>query len=158
MPNEVDTEPGKAAPTSLTKGQLIGSVVGVLALAGTLALIFGPRPGEWFWVTFLLGWCVGGAVGGVIELRRQRRSAEVAGLPRQQFLGLLPALPIFLGAWLAQRLYGDVGWWAGFLGVGGLLAAGLWLARYFQRNPAPRLTEGRPGPTPRNHPDGHQPR
>ncbi len=158
MPSERDTEPAKVASPSLTKGQLIGSVVGVLALAGTLALIFGPRPGEWFWVTFLLGWCVGGAVGGVIQLRRQGRSAEIARLLRQQFLGILLALPIFLGAWLAQRLYGDVGWWAGFLGVGGLLAAGLWLARYFQGNPATGLTEGRPGPTPRNHRDGHQPR
>ena len=129
MASELPDDQGKK-PARMLRGHLIGSIVGYLLLAGTLALIFGPRTGsEWFLVTFVIGWGLGGAIGGAIQLRLQRRSTEIGQFLSQQGAGLLFAAPIVLAVWLGQRLYGDIGWWAGFIGGVGLMGLALWLFR-----------------------------
>jgi len=129
MASEPPADQGKK-PARLLQGHLIGSIVGYLLLAGTLALIFGPRTGsQWFLVTFVIGWGLGGAIGGAIQLRRQRRSAEIGPFLNQQGVGLLFAAPIVLAVWLGQRLYGDIGWWTGLIGGVGLMGLVLWLFR-----------------------------
>ena len=129
MPSE-PTADQVTKPARLFPGHLIGSIVGYLTLAGTLALIFGPRTGsQWFLVTFVLGWSLGGAIGGVIQLRRQGRFAEIGQFLIWQGVGVLFAAPIVLAVWLGQRFYGDIGWWAGLVGGVALMGLVLWLFR-----------------------------
>ncbi|MCC6418063.1 MAG: hypothetical protein IT429_07405 [Gemmataceae bacterium] len=128
---KVTPPPAPPAPPRLL-GQLIGSIVGCLLLPGTLALVVDWRPGAgWFVPAVLLGWALGGAVGGVVQLWWQGRAAAVGAFLAQHQFDLIAMALLVLAAWLSQIFGGDEAGWVGLLG--GVCLLSWWLVRQFRR-------------------------
>jgi len=111
-----------------TRGTIIGFFVAFTLLSVTLKQVFGTDF-DWDIPAWLIGWGLGGTIGGLIQLRREGRSVESGKLVAQQLGMVAVALPVFLAAWLGAKFYGGLGWWAGLLGSAGLTMLALWLIR-----------------------------
>jgi hypothetical protein len=133
-------EQGKLPRQVPVLGTLLGFVVVFVVLSVTLKQVF---PTELDWesrialqaATFIIGLIVGGGIGGLIQLRKQGRVAEVPRFLRHLFLSLVKFLfllwvPMFLAAWLGERLYGRVGHSVGLVASAVLLfLVQCWLVR-----------------------------
>jgi hypothetical protein len=69
-------------------------------------------------IAYLIPMLVGGCIGGIIHLRKQGRTAEIARF-LHVFLGAALWVVFFfgsmyLGAWLGERLFGSVEYWIGW--------------------------------------------
>ena len=105
--------PMKLPMVGLLLGLLVGSVVAwvtlnrVLESEAVLQILF------WRQVGYLIPIFVGGGLGGIIQLWKQGRAAEIARFLRRLLGGALRVIflfgSLFLGAWLGERLHGSVG-------------------------------------------------
>jgi hypothetical protein len=115
-------------------GTILGFVPVYVVLTRALFELFGTEF-PWQFVSLTIGWLFGGGIGGLIQLRKQGRTAEIPRFLRLLFLLLLQflfllMLPMFLAAWLGEKLYGNAGHWVGMVGSGVLIfSIRCWLAR-----------------------------
>jgi hypothetical protein len=99
-------------------GLLLGSVVVWVTLNDVLESEVVLQNSFLRQIAYLVPMLVGGCIGGIIHLRKQGRTAEIARFLRI-FLGAALWVVYFfgsmyLGAWLGERLFGSVGYWIGW--------------------------------------------
>jgi hypothetical protein len=123
--NDQSADPSSTPLRSITKGQLIGSIVGFVLLSVITAIVLGPREsGGWMLLIYLVGWFLGGTIGGLWELQRERRMALAGQFVKRQAAALLAVLPIFAAALVGQWYYGATGFWIGLVAGLALVIAG----------------------------------
>jgi len=121
---------------------VLGPFLGILTVYAVLRVLLHAAVGfDYRWEINVLNGCtvfftalmVGGSIGGVIQLWKQGRAAEIRGFLRNM-LGVLCRFlfmggPMFLGGWLGDRFYGSVGYDIGLV-VGAVLTIPVmwWLA------------------------------
>jgi hypothetical protein len=75
-------------------------------------------------IAYLLGMMVGGSIGGILELRKEGREAEIPRFVRRLLRTFLWVffmfLSLYLGGWLGEQLFGDVGYVIGWFAGGAL--------------------------------------
>jgi hypothetical protein len=117
MTIDVYAAPSKATHWVAMPGQAIGFLVVWLALSIAFKETFGADF-DWDLPAAMIGWGVGGTIGGLVQLRRQSRLWEIRNLLRQQLSVLVVCLPMFAIGWTAANFYDRPGWWIGLLGSG----------------------------------------
>jgi hypothetical protein len=102
---------------------VLGTLLGFFLVYGALRVVLNALVGfDFGWaINFIHGWTVviiallvGAGLGGLIQLWTQGRAAEIPRFLRQLYLSLFKLLfflwvPMFLAAWLGDRLYGSMG-------------------------------------------------
>ena len=93
-------------------------------------------------VFFFIALLVGGSLGGLIQLWKQGKTAEIPGFLRHMLVVslkfLLMWVPMFLAAWLGERSYGSVGHDIGLVaGAVVIIPVLWWLAVRSAREQAP---------------------
>jgi hypothetical protein len=126
MASEAPVEQGKPPKKMPVLGFLLGLFVGAVALWVTLNYLLEAEStlqNPFLWqILYLIGMYVGGGIGGLIQLRKQGRAAEVPSFFRLLLVAALSLSLLFgsmsLATWLGERLHGRVGYWVGLLGSG----------------------------------------
>jgi hypothetical protein len=119
MASKAPRDQGK--PPVPVLGTIFGTVVVSVPLSRTLREVLGTEfdraisPGiVSLTISFVVGLLVGGGIGGLIQLWKQGRAADIPSFLRHLIFSVLKFLflfwvPLFLGAWLGDRFYGSVG-------------------------------------------------
>jgi hypothetical protein len=110
--------PMKLPMVGLFLGLLVGSVVAWVTLNDVLESEIVLQFSFLRQIAYLIPMLICGCIGGIIHLRKQGRTAEIAGFLRI-FLGAALWVVFFfgsmyLGAWLGVRLFDSVGYWIGW--------------------------------------------
>jgi hypothetical protein len=110
--------PMKLPMVGMLLGLLVGSVVAWVTLNDVLESEVVLQISFLRQIAYLIPMLIGVCIGGIIHLRKQGRTAEIARFLRT-FLGAALWVVFFfgsmyLGAWLGERLFGSVGYWIGW--------------------------------------------
>jgi len=121
MAGEAPVDQGKRPKKMPVLGLLFGLPVGFVVVWVTLNNLLESEPTLHPFLTqiaYLIGIVVGGGIGGISQLRTQRRTAETARFLRFLLGATLWAILFFgsmyLGGWLGERLFGRVGYFIGW--------------------------------------------
>jgi hypothetical protein len=108
----------KVPMVGLLLGLLVGSVAAWVTLNDAVESEVVLQNSFLRQIAYLIPMLVGGCIGGIIHLRKQGRTAEIARF-LHVFLGAALWVVFFfgsmyLGAWLGERLFGSVEYWIGW--------------------------------------------
>jgi uncharacterized membrane protein YdjX (TVP38/TMEM64 family) len=137
QPPPAAMEPNRAAGYPVSKGWIFGFLGGMIVMMILNTLVY-KVPKEWSWVNLIFAMGVGIPVGVAIQLRSQKRYAEIAPFVRGHLIGIGCIIPLILLAMVGQHYYGELGWWLTLV-VGfavGILAVVAW--KKLRRNAKPQ--------------------
>jgi len=100
---------------AITRYHVIGSLVGWFIWLAVLEMIVGSERVSEYSFSDFFGIVIGGAVGGIVQLWRLGRSSEIPKFLVGVTCILWLVLVAFLGGLFGQRMFGNIGEFAGIL-------------------------------------------